>query len=192
MSDRFRVNVGSQNAAKLEAVRRGLEPFFPGVELAGFSVASGVSEQPVGFDEILSGARNRARRSFAHGNCELGVGIEDGLIPLPTLPTGYVNLGCCVLHDGARDAYGLSSGFEYPPACVAEATGFERVPIGDVFDRVFAARHPGLDPGLLAGNIGRLTEGVLTRAEYGSHAVMCAMVRLLHPELYAETEATSR
>ena len=186
MSDALRVYVGSANAAKLEAVRSGLARFFPDFEVEGREVPSGVSEQPVGLDEIIQGARNRARRSFAQGNCDLSAGIEDGLVPMPFVPTGYVNLGCCALYDGQQEAYGFSSGFEYPPACVAEATRFARVPIGEAFQRLFEPRAGDPEPGPWAGNIGRLTGGVLSRADYGSHAVICALVRFLHPELYAQ------
>jgi len=175
--------VGSRNEAKLEAVRRGFAPFVGSCEVRGCTVESGVSDQPIGFDEIVTGARNRAHQSYALGNCDLAVGIEDGLVALPMLPTGYVNLGCCVIFDGQREAFGLSSGFEYPPACVVEATCFERRPIGEVFERVFQGR-PERELGPGAGNIGCLTHGILTRADYGSHAVMCALVRLLHPDLY--------
>lgn len=187
MSAVLRVCVGSANPAKLGAVRLGLAPFFEDLELVAVEAPSGVSEQPIGFDEILSGARNRARRSYAaaRGGCDLGVGIEDGLVPVAGLRSGYVNLGCCVLFDGRQEATGFSAGFEYPEPCVAQATGFDRVPIGEAFDRFFAAHPRRFDAGKEAGNIGRLTQGVLDRAAYGSHAVICAVVRLLHPDLYA-------
>ncbi len=187
MSGVLRVCVGSTNPAKLRAVQLGLAPFFKDLELRSTDVPSGVSEQPIGFDEILSGARNRARRSYAgaRGGCDLGVGIEDGLVPVAGLQTGYVNLGCCVLFDGRQEASGFSAGFEYPEPCVAQATQFDRVPIGEAFDRRFASRPRRFDAGREAGNIGRLTQGVLDRAAYGSHAVICAVVRLLHPDLYA-------
>jgi non-canonical (house-cleaning) NTP pyrophosphatase len=47
------------------------------------------------------------------------------------------------------------------------------------------------------GNVGRLTRGVLTRAEYGRHAVLCALIRFIHPALYetpahATVEGTAR
>ena len=178
------VRVGSRNAAKLEAVRRGLAPFFAAVEVLGADTKSGVDEQPLGFAEIVAGARNRARASHASGACDFAAGIEDGLIRVAEVETGWVNVGCCVLFDGAREGLGFSAGFEYPPACVQEATASPRTPIGDAFDRRFRARPGARDPGTGAGNIGRLTEGVLTRADYGAQAVTCAWLRFMHPELY--------
>jgi inosine/xanthosine triphosphatase len=190
----LRVWVGSENRAKRDAVRLGLQPFFPELELESAAVASGVSEQPVGFAEIVAGARNRARQAYARaaGKCDLAAGLEDGLVPVADVATQYVNLGCCVLYDGSSESLGFSAGFEYPPACVAAALGSRR-PIGEAFDEVFsalrAAKRGVVDPGPGSGNIGRLTGGVLTRSQYGAQAVTCALVRRLHPELYASEKA---
>jgi inosine/xanthosine triphosphatase len=185
LPEQVRVRVGSRNHAKLEAVRRGLGGFFGRVELEAVEAASGVPEQPIGFEEITSGAASRARACWIEGRCDLSVGIEDGLIPFPVAATRFLNVGCCVLYDGHEQFVGLSAGFEYPPACVSAATGEPRIPVGAAFDAVYRA-PPGLaDPGPGAGNIGRLTGGVLTRADYGAQAVVCAMVRMLQPALYA-------
>lgn len=189
MKSRIKVRIGSLNDAKIEAVRRGLRAFYEDVEVAATRIPSGVSEQPIGFSEILAGARARARGSFAVGDCELAAGIEDGLVPVEGVPTGHVNIGCCVLFDGREESYGLSAGFEYPQICVDSATAEERVPIGRAFDAVFEAPPGWHDPGSGAGNIGRLTGGVLTRVEYGAQAVICALVRRLHPALYGRGSA---
>jgi inosine/xanthosine triphosphatase len=183
----MRVRLGSANAAKVEALRRGLEALFGEIEIDSVPVESGMPDQPLSFEEIVAGARNRARGAYVTGSCDLGAGIEDGLVPVPGASTGYVNLGCCCLFDGRDDHVGFSAGFEYPSACVEAALGAERVPVGASFDSVFQRREGLPDPGRGAGNIGRLTGGTLTRAEYGAQAVICAAVRLLHPDLYCKS-----
>ncbi len=185
MKRSLKVRVGSLNRAKLEAVRRDLAPFFDQVEVEALEAQSGVSEQPLGFDEILLGARARARQSVAAGNCDLGAGIEDGLISLDGPSGCHMNVGCCVLFDGEQESIGLTAGFEYPLACVEAATGPARTPVGASFDAIFQAPQGGWrDPGPGAGNIGRLSGGVLTRADYAAQAVTCAFLRWLHPALY--------
>jgi inosine/xanthosine triphosphatase len=179
------VRVGSRNTAKLEAVRRGLAPFFKSVEVEAADVASGVDPQPLGFGEIIAGARQRAHGAHRVGACDLSAGIEDGLVSIAETASGWANIGCCVLFDGAREAIGFTAGFEYPPECVRRATATPRTPIGDAFDALYRAPAGLSDPGTSAGNIGRLSGGALTRAEYGAQAVVCAFVRLLHPDLYA-------
>jgi inosine/xanthosine triphosphatase len=179
------VRVGSRNTAKLEAVRRGLAAFFARVEVEAVDVASGVDAQPLGFAEIVAGARERARGAQRSGACDLAAGIEDGLVSIAETSSGWANIGCCVLVDGAREAIGFTAGFEYPPACIRVATATPRTPIGDAFDALYRAPAGLRDPGSSAGNIGRLSGGALTRADYGAQAVICAFVRLLQPELYA-------
>lgn len=189
-----RVRVGTRNGPKLEAVRGALSALGmdPLPEIVGHPVESGVPEQPVGLSEIVGGARNRARAAFEQGACDLAVGIEDGLVVLTELGSEVMNIGAAVLFDGTRESVGLSSGFAYPPACVAPALS-DREPIGDVFDRYWkesVGEEHEVASGLSVGNIGRLSLGALTRSEYGRHAVICALVRFLHPEMYPITPAS--
>ena len=108
MKHRVHVRLGSANAAKLRAVELGLAPFFDEVRVSGGEVASGVDEQPLGFDEIIAGARNRARASWALGTQDLAAGIEDGELNIPHGPlTGRAGNsvlaphGLGALHHGA-------------------------------------------------------------------------------------------
>lgn len=185
-----RVCVGSTNGPKLEAVRGALAPYLIDLHVAGVAVPSGVPDQPVGFDEIVAGARNRARGALADGG-DLGVGLEDGLVEIPAAGRHAVNVGCAAVTDGRRVALGFSAAFAYPPACADEALA-RRAPIGALFD-AFWARARGeasATPSALGlGNVGRLTGGVLPRAEYARHAVVCAFVQLLHPDLYPAEDA---
>jgi inosine/xanthosine triphosphatase len=199
------VRVGSLNAPKLEAVRQALAPYAPKARVEGVGVPSGVSEQPIGYDEIVAGARNRARRAFEAsvsdrgdvcdlaGVCDLAIGIEDGLIDLglADYPRTVLNVGCAYVVDAERESIGFSSAFAYPPECITPALD-ERAPIGDVFDRVFGEyvrEHTDgglgdLPSGRSLGNIGKLSLGVLPRSDYARQAVLCALVRFLHPALY--------
>lgn len=185
-----RVRVGSTNGPKLEAVRAAFGAFSPDAQVEGVAVESGVPEQPVGYAEIVRGARNRARRAAAAGSCDFAVGIEDGLVELPggcEAPFAHVNVGCAAVTDGVRTAIGFSSGFAYPPAC-AETAAREREPIGDLFDRLWRSARggaPGAPSALSTGNIGKLSDGALPRSEYARHGVLCALVAFLQPDLYA-------
>jgi inosine/xanthosine triphosphatase len=182
-----RVRVGSSNPPKIQAVRDALAPFAARVEVAGVAVESGVSEQPLGFAEIAAGARQRARAAFASGPCDLAVGYEDGLVEIPGSAEGWFNVGCAAVLAGSGEGLGFSSGFAYPPAC-AERAVRERAPIGELFDALWREHRGGaLGAGASAlseGNVGKLTGGALPRADYARHAVLCALVSFLHPDLY--------
>ena len=187
-----RVRVGSRNGPKIAAVSDAFAAYVPGVEVLGVEVASGVSPQPIGFEEIVCGARNRA--AAACDDCDLGVGIEDGLVALPLGPvsteTQHLNIGCAAITDGERFSLGFSSAFAYPPE-VSHPAVRDREPIGALFDRLWRELRSECDrppfPRSM-GNVGKLTAGVLTRSEYARHAVLCALVAFLNPDLYPGRE----
>ena len=64
----------------------------------------------------------------------------------------------------------------------------DREPIGPLFDAFWREHRGGseaLPSGRSIGNVGKLTLGVLPRSDYACHAVLCALVELLHPDLFA-------
>ncbi|HXV35536.1 MAG TPA: DUF84 family protein [Myxococcota bacterium] len=185
-----RVRVGSINEPKLAAVRSAIGAYAPEAKVEGVAVPSGVPDQPVGFSEIIRGARNRAAAALRGADCDLGIGIEDGLVALSTEdagePIAHLNIGCVAITDGTRTSLGFSSAFGYPPACAVPAVR-DRVPIGAAFDRLWEARRGegAARPSARGeGNIGRLSAGVLPRAEYARHGVLCALVAFVQPDLY--------
>jgi inosine/xanthosine triphosphatase len=157
------------------------------IQIVPMGVPSGVAEQPVGYEEIVSGARNRARGAFGREGCVLAVGIEDGLVSLPGASgEGFYNVGCAWVTDGEREGSGFSAGFAYPPECVVPAAA-DRTPIGELFDRLWRSHREPAAVGVSGrneGNIGKLTAGRLTRSQYGAQAVLCALVPFLHRDLY--------
>jgi len=192
-----RVRVGSRNEPKIEAVRSALEAYAPEVTVCGVDVDSGVPEQPVGFEQIVEGARNRADAAKRSGDCELAVGIEDGLVALPVGAASdivsHVNIGCAAVSDGRRVSLGFSSAFAYPPG-VSEPAVRDGTPIGGLFDALWLERRGEsqcLPSARSSGNVGKLTAGVLPRSEYARHAVLCALVAFVNPDLYPEPEGTA-
>jgi len=192
------VRVGSENRAKLEAVGMALRALAANeadgvaIPVVAVDVASGVPEQPIGLEQIVTGARQRARAALASGPCALAVGIEDGLASLGDLAAD--NIGCAWVTDGEREAHGFSAAFAYPSRCLEPALR-EQAPIGTLFDDLWQRTRPwrsgvpghpqsGSESGRREGNIGRLSGGRLSRSAYGSQAVLCALVPFLHVDLY--------
>ena len=61
----MKIALGSLNAAKLAAVKQGVAVYWPEAEVVGHDVPSGVRPQPLGHEEIILGALNRARAALA-------------------------------------------------------------------------------------------------------------------------------
>jgi len=165
------IRVGSLNPVKLEAIRTVMTVRFPQAVFQPVAVGSGVSVQPIGLDETLRGARNRARDAFA--DCDLSVALESGLIPVPQTATGYMNLTSCAIFDGREMYLGLGPAFELP-------LDVTRLVVDEGLELDPAVRRAGLTDneriGYAQGIIGILSGGRVTRMEYSQPAVSMALV----------------
>lgn len=84
--------VGSANPVKINAIVAAASETWPGVQVIGHDVASGVASQPIGDTETREGARNRAKAALevglsqngsqASSELSLGVGLEGGVVQL--------------------------------------------------------------------------------------------------------------
>jgi len=176
----MRVAVGSENPTKVLAVEDVMRKIYGDVEVFGLGVDSGVPDQPVGIDEIVEGAVNRARRALERGKADLGVGIEAGIYRFPRTITGYLDIQvCAVASPDGLITIGHGPGFEYPPAVIEKILNEDveaGLAMGGLVD----------DPELKKkiGAIGVLSRGLLTRRELNSIAVLMAMIPRLNPGWY--------
>ena len=80
--------VGSTNPVKINAVITAASETYPNVVVKGYSVESGIPEQPVTDEQTRLGAQNRAKNALQAGltelklkekNKALGIGLEGGV-----------------------------------------------------------------------------------------------------------------
>lgn len=164
----MQVAVGSTNPVKIEAVREVLSRFYADLRVVGVEVDPRVSGQPMGMEETISGAINRAEAALKHG--ELGVGIEAGLIEVPHTETGYLDVQFCAITDGRILTIGSGPGFEYPPQVIDEVKKGRT--IGEAMEALSGIK----DIGRKEGAVGFLSKGHLTRLELTKEAVLAAMI----------------
>jgi len=172
-----RVAVGSTNPVKVGSARRIFAQVFPGAEVTGVSVPSGVSHQPVGEPETMQGAINRAQAALAATGADWGVGLEGG-VAYAGDGTCWMVMFCAVAHRDGRTSVGKGAQFLLPPV-IAEGVraGGEVGPLVDGLSGEQDSKKKG-------GAIGFLTDGLLVREEMYTQMCAAAMVRFLHPELY--------
>ena len=173
-----RVVVGSTNPVKIAAVRAVLERVGSGAEVSGLAVASGVRDQPVGDDETIRGATQRARAVLSACDADLGVGLEGGVVD-----EGGVMRTCAWAAVVARDGrVGTGGSLAMPlPARVA-ALVRDGVELGHAMDRVTGAQNTKHG----AGAVGILTAGLVDRQRAYESLVAYALAPFLAPELYDE------
>lgn len=172
----MKIKVGTHNPLKVRATRNVMEKIYTNVDVEGIEVDSGVSDQPIGLDETIQGAVNRARNAFL--DADLSVGIESGLLAAPHSITGYLDLQWCAIYDGERITLGVSAGFEYPPVVVEEVLKGQEV--GEVMDEVTGVEKLGQK----TGAVSILTKGLLDRTENTEQCVLMAMIPRMNKGVY--------
>jgi len=177
----MKVNVGSENKVKIEAVFDILKeyPDFSSCEVTGKKADSEVSGQPKSLEETIKGAKNRAENSFL--GCKYSFGLESGLMKVPGTKTGYMDVTCCAIYDGENFHLGLSSAFEYPIA-VTEYVLEDGLEVSSAFFKAGLAKDEKI--GSREGAIGFLTKNRIVRKEYTKQAIRMALIHLENKELY--------
>lgn len=172
----MRIVVGSLNPGKIEAVKKFVQEYdcLSGADVVGVSVVSSVSSQPLTLDDTVKGAVTRARNAFRIP-CDLSVGIESGLMPVPSTLSGYMDFCVCAFYDGKRPYLGISSMFEYPE-------NITRMIVYDGLEASDAAKKAGITNHEKIGNEGGIISiisgGKLTRPEYTRQALVCAFLHV--------------
>ncbi|MEQ7123416.1 inosine/xanthosine triphosphatase [Actinopolymorpha sp. B11F2] len=157
--------------ATLEAVRVALG--IDDVQCQAVEVDSGVPAQPVGDEQTLAGARNRAEAArLIAPEADLCVGLEGGVIERDgTLEclAWVVVLGTAPTGEPIRGESRTAT-FVLP----TEIASLVRagVELGAATDEVFG----GTDTKKSTGTVGPLTGGVIDRVAYYAHATVLALV----------------
>ncbi len=173
-----RVAVGSENPVKVAAVREALGRLGrPDVEVQGWSVDSGVADQPWGRAETIRGALARARAALVRDpEAEVGIGLEGGVEEIDGQV--YSIAWCAAVDREGRVGVGGGMAFPLPPRVVAGLRqGWE---LGTAMDALTGET----DTKRRQGAIGILSGGALDRREAYSHLVIYALLPLLNPDLY--------
>ncbi len=169
------INIASQNPVKIDSVREVLEEsgFYPNATFTHSVVSSDVSDQPIGMEETVQGAMNRAKNAFS--NCQLSVGIEGGIVEVPLTTTGYMNIAICAIYDGTEFFIGLGPGFELPQN-VTEMIVNEKKELDDAMKQLLDTNKQ--HDKYAGGIISLMTRGKITRKEYTKPAVWMALARM--------------
>lgn len=173
----MRIVVASKNPVKIGAALEGFQRIWPDTafKAEGISIPSGVRDQPMGDEETLLGAYNRAAGAkLAVPEADYWAGIEGGCAE----GAGGLEAFAWVVVLG-RDGSGRSRTgmFMLPEEIAALVRGGMELGHADdaVFGRTNSKHHDG--------SVGLLTGGVIDRRAYYAHAVVLALIPFLHPTL---------
>lgn len=180
------IAVGTKNIIKLQAVEEVIQdyPSLAAAAIHSFSVPSEIAEQPLSLEEIILGAKNRAKNAFkASATCTYSFGIESGLFEAKGTQTGFLEACICCIYDGSIQAVGLSCGFEIPPSILSLVLNGNR-------DLSQACYESGVTTnaklGSAEGLIGILTKGRVDRKEYTKQCIRTALIQVENAPSYTE------
>ena len=173
----MKIAVASKNPVKIEAVREAFSNCFPsGFEIEGFSVPSGVSDQPLGNKETRKGAKNRAAKlKDKKPGYDYYVGIEGGV----AMQNGkMIAFAWMAVLTNKNIGLARTASF-FLPMRVAELVlaGYE---LGDADDMVFKKENSKQENGA----VGLLTNDVVVRKTLYKQAIILALIPFLNPEFY--------
>jgi inosine/xanthosine triphosphatase len=177
-SERLLVLVGSKNPVKVACTEDGFtQAFNRSFLVEGINSFSGVSDQPIGDEETLLGAKNRAinsQRTFP--DAHYWVGIEGGI---DQDSHGMFAFAWIVILDKDGKSSQAKTGTFYLPHKIAELvkSGME---LGKADDTVFQKENSKQE----GGSVGILTHGVIDRSAYYRQAVILALIPFLNENLY--------
>ncbi|MBI1309316.1 MAG: DUF84 family protein [Proteobacteria bacterium] len=171
----MKVMVGSRNAAKMGAARQGVAAYWDDAQIEGADVDSGVPAQPIGLDQTMQGALNRARAAQALG-ADLGVGMEGGVAQFNG---EWAMIGFVAVSDGKREVAVITAATPMPYSWgEAMKNGAELRPY------VLAA---GLPYDYATGVVGTLSNGKVRRDDSFALAVKTALIPWVNPGAFEDT-----
>lgn len=173
----LRIAVASKNPVKLEAVKDGLSVFFAeDIYVEGFSVESGVSDQPMSDQETLQGATNRV--ISLQENCkefDFYIGIEGGI---ERTTNGMMAFAWIIIRSSTKIGKARTATFILPQK-IADLIN-SGIELGDADDIVFGKQNSKQKNGA----VGLLTNNVITRKSLYLPAIQMSFIPFLNNDLF--------
>lgn len=178
VSVKKKVVVASMNPVKLKSTKDAFEKVFAEdiFDFISVDVPSGVSEQPLGTEETLEGARNRAHNARNQiKDAHYWVGIEGGV---RGVGSGMEAFAWVFIFTEELIGKAQTASFELPTEVVRLIS--EGMELGHADDLVFRRNNSKQGNGA----VGILTGDLIDRVDYYTHAVVLALVPFINPSLY--------
>ena len=162
-------------------------PYLNQAELVSVAAPSGVTEQPLSLEETVQGAKNRAEQAFHQERSEhrLGIGLESGLMQVPTTDDEYMDICICAVYDGTHHHIGMSCGFRLPNE-VTRLIFEEKLDLNQAMTRCGITNNHRL--GAAEGSIGLFTKGRICRKEYCKQSLITALISVENAQYFNERE----
>ncbi|MEM0002487.1 MAG: inosine/xanthosine triphosphatase [Desulfurococcaceae archaeon] len=171
------VCIGSTNPVKIRGVVDAFSKFYVVKKAKYVKVNTDVPPQPIGLDQIIKGARQRAIKCM-NQECDFGVGVEAGFYLIENEPYD-VEVAYIISRDG-KNSMGLSPSFPIPRGIYDSILNGEYRELDEAIEKIFNIGNIGEKEGF----IGLLTKRMCERYTLSYYATLMALVKFLNENLY--------
>lgn len=172
----LRIVVASHNPVKINAAKEAFSMVFgTTVQTIPLDVDSGVSDQPMDFDETHLGAHNRVKAAMLLQQADYYIAFEGGV---DVFEDGPKTFAVICISNGEDTVFGQSGTLPLPMAVYQKLlSGTE---LGTAMDELFNT----VNIKQKGGAIGQLTNGLETRMSTYKSATILALSRFINAPLY--------
>ncbi len=178
---KINICVGSKNPVKVEATELGFKEVFSNqiIHCVGIETNSDVSDQPMGNEETLLGARNRAKHAQTlNPTADFWVGVEGGNISYSE--SEMETMAWIYIISNNQEGKARTAGFYLPQTTIDLINqGYE---LGHADEITFGIQNSKQK----MGSSGLLTKNIIDRKRFYKDAVILALIPFINPELYPE------
>lgn len=169
------IGIGTQSAMKIRALEKSLARMEIEAEIVSIKADSGIPDQPFGYGQIATGARNRAKQVLEEKQTDLGIGIENGLIEVGPVES-YFDVACIIIltKDG-HEATSFGSAYWVPQFIIDEIKE-KGTEFGHIIQRLVGGGEK--DPMKYFSN------DKLKREEILEQAISIALTQIVYAEKY--------
>jgi len=173
-----KIIIASKNPVKIKATKMAFEKVFPreNFKFEGVSVSSNVSNQPIGDEETMVGASNRAENAMNFiPDADYWVGIEGGV---EKTKHGVGSFSWVVIRSKKKKGKAKGNIFFLPKKVVELIDQGKE--LGDADDIVFGDNNSKQKN----GSVGILTGNIINRTDYYYTTLVLALIPFKNPSLY--------
>ena len=173
----LRLAVASANPVKLNAAKEAfMLSMGKSIDLLSVNVASGVSEQPMSYEETRLGAKNRVENAMLELAADYYIAFEGGV---DVYEDGPKTFAVICISNGDEMIFGQSAILPLP--IVVYEKLLEGIELGTAMDELFNTQNIKQK----GGAIGQLTNGLETRMSIYKSATILALSRFVNGSLYS-------
>ncbi len=170
----MKIAIGTNNELKAKAIEAALRKVYPEAEVVKVDVPSGVKDNPVGREEGMVGALNRAKRARDKAGADMGVGPEG--ITETTAYGSFVYGWVAIVDTSGRVGFGASAQVMLPAAVEERVLG-AHMTMDQAMSEISKKTKDEIR--FKHGTNGVLTNGMYDREKEFRDATICALARFV-------------